>query len=152
MTDVEADVGAAARQAHGRCLCGKISFVLDFPSKWVAHCHCTRCQRAHGAAFVTWVGAETAQLHIDDQDSLLRWYVAQFGQRAFCGNCGSSLFFKGVGWPGEVHIARAMFTDPLDREPVMHAYYDTHVSWISLADELPRKDDPALKNSPSPAP
>lgn len=134
-------------EARGRCLCGEISFTLALPSKWVAHCHCTRCQRAHGAAFVTWVGAEEKQLQVHDAQNLLRWYKAPVGQRAFCGQCGSSLFFKGAGWPGEVHVARAMFTDPLDREPVMHAYYDTHVSWISLDDALPRKNDPALNKA-----
>lgn len=31
-------------QAQGSCLCGLIAFTLRFPSKWVVHCHCTRCE------------------------------------------------------------------------------------------------------------
>jgi hypothetical protein len=39
--------------AAGACLCGGIAFDAALPSKCVAHCHCTRCRRAQGAAFVT---------------------------------------------------------------------------------------------------
>lgn len=67
--------------ANGQCLCGAINFSASFPSKWVAHCHCTRCQRA-------------------------------------------------------------LFTDPVDREPRAHAYFDTHVPWITVADGLPTQPDP----------
>jgi hypothetical protein len=53
------------------------------------------------------------------------------------------MFFKGAPWPGELHIARALFIDPIDREPQVHAYYDTHVEWVAPADDLPRKPAPA---------
>ena len=60
----------------------------------------------------------------------------------FCGDCGSPMFFQGARWPGELHVARALFTGPLDREPQMHAYHDSHVTWVTLADGLPTRDDP----------
>lgn len=130
--------------ASGACLCGSITFTMQFPSKWVAHCHCSRCQRAHGAAFVTWVGVDAAQVAITDEHNKLRWHISSAGgERGFCCECGSSLFFRSGDWPGELHIARALFADPIDREPRMHGYYDTHVPWVSVVDELPRKPDPA---------
>jgi hypothetical protein len=52
------------------------------------------------------------------------------------------MFFKAQRWPGELHIARALFWDPVDREPQVHAYYDTHVAWVLPADDLPRKAAP----------
>jgi hypothetical protein len=132
-----------AAQARGACLCGAVSFTAGLPSKWVAHCHCTRCQRAHGAAFVTWVGVDEPHVVLRDPDHLLRWHEArEGGSRGFCSKCGSPMFFKAAAWPGELHIARALFTDPLDREPQVHAYYDTHVGWVALGDDLPRKPAP----------
>ena len=128
--------------ASGKCLCGAVSFFMDFPSKWVAHCHCTRCQRAHGAAFVTWVGAEESRVAIRDPEQCLNWYAVQEAQRGFCSRCGSSLFFRSPKWPGELHIARANFDAPLDREPQAHGYYDTHVPWFAVNDELPKKPGP----------
>lgn len=133
----------ATTTTTGRCLCGAVRFTAGLPSRWVAHCHCTRCQRANGAGFVTWVGLEAERAAIQDPAHALRWYVAETGaERGFCGNCGSPLFFRSEQWPGELHAVRAAFDGPVDREPQMHGYYDTHVDWITLGDDLPRKPGP----------
>jgi len=29
--------------------------------------------------------------------------------------------------------------NPIDREPEGHVHFDSHVSWLELADDLPRK-------------
>lgn len=129
--------------SHGSCLCGAVSFDVKLPPKWVAHCHCTLCRRAHGAAFVTWVGVEAGTASIADPGSSLHWYQSSpGGRRGFCSTCGSPMFFESIRWPGELHIARALFTDAVGQEPQVHAYHDTHVSWVFLADDLPRKDAP----------
>ena len=133
--------------ARGQCLCGAVRFTASLPSKWSAHCHCTLCQRAHGAAFVTWVGMESANVLIAADDGALAWFDSPGGgERAFCKRCGSSMFFRAGQWPGELHIARALFTDPVDREPQAHVYYDTHVPWVKVTDELPKKADPEAPN------
>ena len=86
---------------HGSCLCGDVHFALTFPSKWVAHCHCSLCRRAHGAAFVTWVGMEDTHVSIDDPHSRLRWYASTPGaERGFCSRCGSTLFFRSGHYEG----------------------------------------------------
>ena len=128
--------------ARGSCLCGAVGFTAQLPSKWVAHCHCTRCQRAHGAAFVTWSGFPSAAVVIDDPQSALRWHTADTGaQRGFCSDCGSPMFFRSERWRGELHVARALFRDPLDRAPQSHVNFDTHVDWVNIADELPKKNN-----------
>jgi hypothetical protein len=42
--------------AEGGCFCGAIRYRVPLPPLWVAHCHCSMCRRAQGAAFVTWLG------------------------------------------------------------------------------------------------
>jgi hypothetical protein len=134
---------SAADRARGACLCGALTFVVTFPTKWVAHCHCTRCQRAHGAAFVTWVSVPAGQFELADPHGVLREFQSSAGAvRQFCGTCGSSLVFRSDRWPGEVHVARANVIDALDREPVIHGFYDTHVAWFTVNDLLPRKPAP----------
>jgi hypothetical protein len=130
----------------GSCLCGAIEFGLTFPSKWVAHCHCSLCRRAHGAAFVTWVGMHERDVAIADPQSLLRWYASTPGaQRGFCARCGSTLFFRSQRWPGELHVTHANLHGPADRAPQAHAYWDTHVAWVALdaGDGLRRIDAPS---------
>ena len=126
--------------SRGACLCGAVRFSAQLPSKWVAHCHCSRCRRAHGAAFVTWAGFEASAVEISDPGESIHWCVAkEGGTRGFCGRCGSPMFFKSNRWQGELHVARALFLEPLDREPMAHVFYETHVDWITLGDSLPRK-------------
>lgn len=127
--------------ATGHCLCGAVGFSLDWPSKWVAHCHCTQCRRAHGAAFVTWIGMAEDRVRIDDPESQLRWFASSPGaERGFCARCGGSLFFRSTRWPGELHIAYGNLDGEADRAPMAHVFWDTHVGWASVdaTDALPR--------------
>jgi hypothetical protein len=127
---------------HGACLCGAIHFEVVLPSLWCGHCHCTQCRRYHGAGVVTWVGFAEEKFHLTRGEQSLRWYASSAAaQRGFCGECGSSMLFRSERWPGEIHIALANILDPIDREPEGHTHFATHVDWLPLADELPRKPD-----------
>lgn len=125
---------------QGSCLCGAVRFHAPAPSLWCAHCHCTMCQRAHGAAFVTWVGLPADRAVIEG--GALAWYASSPGaERGFCSRCGSSLFFRSTRWPGELHVTRANFTGPVDRAPSAHVFHATHVDWFTATDALPRQPD-----------
>ena len=133
--------------ARGSCLCGDVGFVLAFPSKWVAHCHCSLCRRAHGAGVVSWVGMHEEDVAIADPHARLQWFASTpAARRGFCARCGSPLFFRSPRWPGELHVALAALHDPADRAPQAHAYWDAHVPWLAL--------DPndGLKRIPAPDP
>lgn len=122
----------------GACLCGTVKFSYTGPSLWCAHCHCTLCQRAHGAGVVTWVGVAEAQFELLEGDNL-KWHRSSAeAQRGFCTECGSSLFFRSSRWPGEMHMVRANLPDEIDREPSGHVYWESHAPWLVLGDELPR--------------
>lgn len=134
--------GKSPASASAHCFCGKVRVRAEFPSKWVAHCHCSMCRRAHGAAFVTWVGMEATRCRIEDPQAVLRWYASSPGaERGFCSSCGTMLLFRSQRWAGELHIARAGFVDPVDRRPQAHVFWDAHVDWVSIdaGDGLPRK-------------
>ncbi len=120
---------------HGQCLCGGVLFSTESESLWCAHCHCTLCQIAHGAAFVTWVGYKVDSVQI--QGTELTWFKSSDeGERGFCRECGTTLFFRSSQWPAQLHIARGLIQDDIDRLPEGHAFYDTHVNWVSTDDDL----------------
>lgn len=124
----------------GSCLCGAVTFEVTLPSKWCAHCHCSRCQRAHGAGFVTWFGVPAPGFRVTAGESELVRYVAPSdATRSFCGRCGSSMFFESPRWPDEVHVTLANLRGDLDRAPQAHVYWETHVDWAQPGDGLPRK-------------
>ena len=125
----------------GACLCGRLRFSARLPTLWVAHCHCTLCQKNSGAAFVTWAGFNEADVAIDDSAHALKWYSAtENAYRGFCGDCGSTVFFRSTRWPGELHIPVVNLHGPLDKSPQTHVYWDSHQPWLGLADGLPRKN------------
>ena len=129
------------RPAHGQCQCGAVTFELQLPSKWLAHCHCSMCRHAHGAGYVTWLGMPSERCVVDDSEAQLRWFSSSAeAERGFCGRCGSPLFFRSSRWPGELHVAFAQVRDPVDRNPQAHVFWDSHVAWALPADDgLPRK-------------
>ena len=126
--------------AHGGCLCGAVRWRAALPALWSAHCHCTICQRAHGAGVVTWVGVREDGFAIDDPHAAFRSYASSPGaQRGFCARCGAPFLFRSSRWPGEVHLARASFATALPLAPQGHVFHDTHVDWLQLGDALPRQ-------------
>ena len=124
---------------EGACYCGKVTFAITPPTKWCAHCHCSICRRIHGSGVVTWVGCHSDSVTITDPDDQLRWYAStESAERGSCRTCTTQLFFRGAKWPGELHITLTSLESPVDREPAGHSYYDSHVSWLILGDDLPR--------------
>lgn len=125
----------------GSCLCGRLRFSVPLPSLWVAHCHCTLCQKNSGAAFVTWAGFKEADVAIEDAEQVLRWYSAtENAYRGFCSHCGSTVFFKSARWPGELHIPVVNLHGPLDKAPQVHVNWSSHQPWLTQTEQLPRKD------------
>lgn len=123
----------------GSCLCGKLRFTANLPTLWVAHCHCTLCQKNAGAAFVTWAGFNEQDVQIDDSNKTLKWYSAtENAYRGFCNECGSTIFFKSARWPNELHITVVNILEPLDSLPQMHVNWSSHQAWLHLADDLPK--------------
>lgn len=135
------------KSVRGECLCGTVKFEVTLPTKWCAHCHCTLCRRSHGAAFVTWFGVDTDNFKLLQGEEKLTWYYSsQESKRGFCTNCGSHILFRSTKWPRETHITLSNMTDAIDRQPKVHVFFDTHVSWLEFNDNLPRYDDPALES------
>ncbi len=124
--------------AFGSCLCGVVRFEADLPSRFCAHCHCTNCRRAHGAAFVTYAGFRQDQLQVSGSDRLTRYRTETGATRVFCSRCGSTLFYEGPRWEGEVHVALANIQDEIDKAPEAHVYVDHRAPWWEISDELPR--------------
>ncbi len=131
--------GEARGRLTGSCLCGAVEFEVRLPSKFCAHCHCSNCRRAHGAAFVTWVGFSREQVKtISGVDSLHRYLTDTGATRSFCSRCGSTLFFESPRWAGEVHVTRASIKGEIDQAPSSHFYVDHRASWWTITDSLPQ--------------
>ncbi len=123
---------------RGACLCGGVKFMFELPTAFCGHCHCTMCQRANGAGFVTWIGVKKEGFQFTAGETLLTTYQSSSeGTRTFCGVCGSSMFCELKAHPDIIDITLANVIDPIDKAPSAHFHHDTHVSWLSSDQALP---------------
>ncbi|MDP6755519.1 MAG: GFA family protein [Candidatus Marinimicrobia bacterium] len=138
-------MGGVKNQLTGSCLCGNVQFSISTPVKWCGHCHCTRCRRSHGAGFVTWVGIEKGNFSVTKGGNKIKWYhSSKKSQYGFCTNCGSSVLFKSAKWKNEIHITLGNIEENHSIVPTTHGYYDTHVDWAPIDDNLKKITDPNL--------
>lgn len=126
-------------QIEGACLCGAVAFRIELPTTACVHCHCTMCQRNHGAGYVTWIALPRGQLSIDEGErELVRYQSSSHGSRSFCGRCGTSLLCESTQRPDEVDIPLANLKGEIDRDPSLHIFFDDRSEWTRIDDGLPR--------------
>jgi hypothetical protein len=128
-------------RATGGCLCGAVRYEVRGPLRDVVNCHCTECQRWHGN-FGAYAAAEAADVVIEGVS--LRWVVSpasdRGARRAFCGECGSSLFWQVPG-DATISVAAGSLDRPTGLRTAGHWYTGQAGDYYDLPDDgLPRDD------------
>ena len=123
---------------EGSCLCGKVRYRASGPFVDMLHCHCTDCQKCHGAAFLTGVGVKHDRLTIVQGEDSLRTHRAESGtRRSFCGECGTKITINNDSWDA-VYIPSGTFDTPIRRKPDLHMFVRSKVPWFEIRDDLPQ--------------
>ncbi len=76
----------------GRCLCGAIAFSFVPAEPEVDACHCTMCRRWSGGPGLSIKAAGSPD--VTGADRLVTYRSSDWGQRQFCGTCGTHLFYS----------------------------------------------------------
>src|SRR5664279_211013 len=121
-------------EAHGRCLCGAISYTVTGPLRPVVYCHCKMCRRTSGH-FVAATACTMSQLSIAPSEHL-KWYQSSASaQRGFCGLCGSNLFWKPTRG-SYVSIWAGTLADPTGLAGAGHIFVADKGDYYTLNDGL----------------
>jgi len=123
----------------GSCLCKKVTFEVKKFCGPTGHCHCTMCQKFHGAAFSTFVEVKQTDLTWLSGKEFLKEFKADNNSiRSFCSCCGSSLLFESNYNRADktIEIALASFDKHQQVTPDAHIYTDTKVDWFDINDAL----------------
>ena len=142
-----AKAAPAAGIASGQCLCGKVAFEIDVPARWAWHDHSAASRRAHGSAYVTYVGSYRSRFRLlEGEANIIRFEDAERGTaRSFCACCGTPLLYERTRSPTMVNIPRAVFTERTGREPRYHMNLAEQADWIYLGEPLaPLKGYPGV--------
>jgi hypothetical protein len=135
---------------RGSCLCGGVKFEVARIVGPFELCHCTRCRKASGSAFVAGLGIMRKDLRIVHGLDLIRTYEAPIRQApppyrtCFCGRCGSPLpdTVSSSSW---LEIPAGLLDDDPGLRPDKHIYVDVKSTWFVIADDLPQFDKAAIR-------
>ena len=98
---------------HGSCLCGAVTFEVRGDLGEIGHCHCDMCQKAHGAAYGTYVNVSLDDLKFTSgTDAIGRYQSSPTVVRTFCRHCGSTLQFIRDGQE-DMGVAAGLFNTEL---------------------------------------
>jgi hypothetical protein len=134
--------------ASGGCFCGDVRFEIWGEPSGTGYCHCRMCQLALGAPVNAWVAYEKALVGFSGEAPKI-YRSSPIAERAFCGNCGTSLYtvIEGPGTSGYYSIRLATLDKPGDFPPACHFGVESQLPWLEINDDLPRirtEDDPEL--------
>lgn len=121
----------------GSCLCGEIVYEVDIDADRILNCHCTRCQKAHGAAFATVAFAKGETLKFLKGESVLQEYKNDSGRRAFCSLCGSRLMAYTEDKTRYLGIVLACVDGSDDLKVAANICIETKPAWSALDRTLP---------------
>ena len=147
--------------ATGGCLCRRVRFETWEEPLDVGYCHCRYCQLALGSPLgVSVIYKKSAIRFVGDEPK--KYKSSEIAERAFCGNCGTSLYNSHYA-PDEADyfaIRIGAMDNPADFPPKWHYGVESQLPWLDINDDLPRiraDDDPEMQRRwtavgrPSPA-
>ena len=82
---------AAEAKLDGQCLCGAVRARMAAPEPHVEACHCSMCRRWGGGAFLSLKLVTDPEF--EGEEHIVRYPSSAWAERAFCGRCGTHLFY-----------------------------------------------------------
>ncbi len=122
--------------ARGSCLCGGVRFEVELPFRRANVCHCSRCRKHSGSIGLVQGRIPRERFHLLAGEELIRVHRPDGGAvKAFCSECGSSLF--GGTWPDgdEVSVRLGALDDDPQIRPQYHSFVASRAPWDSVPDD-----------------
>ncbi|HET6586587.1 MAG TPA: GFA family protein [Oleiagrimonas sp.] len=124
---------------RGSCLCGAITYTIHGELGPLAICHCSKCRKANGSAFLAAAQVSPDEFVLDDPQHYLKSFESSPGVfRTFCGNCGSPLFSRRPGPPEVLRLRVGTLDTKLSQTPELHIFCADKAEWYEPDDAAPR--------------
>lgn len=125
----------------GGCMCGAVRYKLKsdpFDPGW---CNCRTCQLNSGAPAMAFASVLKDDCHVTQGAASLRKVrTSSFGERTFCGECGTPLHVHVEHQPDRLDFSLATLDDPGAITPEWHIFWSSRVTWFDPGDDLPKYD------------
>jgi len=134
---------------RGSCLCGGVRFEIARAIGPFELCHCRRCRKASGSAFLADLGVRTEDFRLLSGRELISTYDAPIlrsppaYRTSFCSRCGSPVPNPDPNAEWFRVVAGALDDDPVLR-PDKHIFIELKAPWFEITDALPQYDQRRL--------
>jgi hypothetical protein len=125
---------------RGSCLCGGIQIEAE-RVPLITNCHCSKCRKAHGAAFRSGAIIPISEFRFVWGRDLVAQHRTPSGYTAsFCRVCGSNApaMFEDRQI---VSVPAGLFDDDPGARPALHIFVGSKAPWWSINDDLPQFDE-----------
>lgn len=110
----------------GHCLCGAVRFKGDVQNTAQA-CHCRQCQRWTGGGPL--FAVRIRDLDLTGEDHICSYSHSDWGVRAVCKTCGSTLYWKLQGRP-IAFVALGLLDDQSGISVTEEIFVDFRPEWL----------------------
>ena len=134
----------------GSCLCGGVTFSIEGAVGPFELCHCNRCRKASGSAYVAALVSESLGFKLTSGEDLIKSFEAAIIDAPppytvyFCSVCGSHLPNPKPPGP-RVDIPAGLLDDEVPISPDKHIYTEYKANWHQLDLQLPAYTEAEFK-------
>ena len=124
---------------QGGCLCGALRYECSAEQVISGHCQCTDCRKDSGTGHSSHMAVPKAAVAISGEAKVFE-KNADSGNtvgRAFCPNCGSSVYNVNSGMPDLIFLRASSLDEPDIFKPQMVVYTRSGPAWDHMAPDLP---------------
>lgn len=134
---------------QGSCLCRAVAFEVSGAPNSFELCHCNRCRKATGSAFIPALRVRREQVKFLQGEDMISTYDAPIlyaepaYRSCFCKRCGSPVPDPSYR-TAEVEVPAGVLDTECPFRPERHIFVEYRVPWFNITDGLPQFDKAAL--------
>ena len=134
----------------GSCLCGAVQFEIEATSGPFELCHCNRCRKVSGSAFMAGLAVPHDSFRWKTSTDSIVVYEAPLlneppaYRTAFCKTCGSPTPDP-ESTSEVVEIPAGLLSGDPGIAPDKHIFVELKAPWHDITDELPQMNAEALR-------
>lgn len=119
----------------GKCLCGAVHITVNNPKQALEICQCSMCRRWGGAFYAA---LEATDFSISGEDKVTTFASSEWGERAFCSQCGSNIWwlFKPTG---NRSFSAGLFDDAASLAVEKEIFVDERADWCRITGDHPQQ-------------
>ena len=121
----------------GSCLCGSVTYQIASKIRYVVHCHCITCRKAHGSAFSSVASVPEEHFVLQGSVNLSSFESSPGKHRFFCKGCGTQVYAKRDN-KNHIILRLGSLDTPLSSQELAHTWVSDAVDWFDIDGMLPK--------------